>query len=113
MTEDGMAQDWSDLTKRVARGLAAAKKTTGSELVAESGPVPLAGRVAGPVIQHRRRRAEGTHRFVLILPFGEGEVRVELDPKDYAALTREMVRFWNEQGKAASQPPVPLTEDDA
>ena len=55
----------------------------------------------------------GTHRFVLILPFGEGEVRVELDPKDYAALTREMVRFWNEQGEAASQPPVPLKEDEA
>jgi hypothetical protein len=108
-----VAQDWSDLTKRVARGLAEVKKTTGSELVAESAPVPLAGRIASPVIQHRKRRAEGTHRFVLILPFGEGEVRVELDPKDYAALTREMVRFWNEQGKAASQPPVPLTEDDA
>ncbi len=41
------------------------------------------------------------------------EVRVELDPKDYAALTREMVRFWNEQGEAASKPPVPLKEDEA
>jgi len=108
-----MAGDWSDLTKRVARGIAEVKKTTGSELVAESEPVPLAGRIAGPVIQHRKRKAEGTHRFVLILPFGEGEVRVELDPKDYAALTREMVRFWNEQGEAASQPPVPLKEDEA
>jgi hypothetical protein len=78
--------------------------------VAESLPVPLAGRIAGPVIQHRRRRAEDTHRFVLILPFGEGEVRVELEPKDYAALTREMVRFWNEQGEAASKPPQPLKE---
>ena len=48
-----------------------------------------------------------------ILPFGEGEVRVELDPRDYAALTREMVRFWNEQGEAASQPPAPLKEDEA
>ena len=108
-----MAGDWSDLPKRGARGSAEVKKTTGSELGAESGPVPLAGRIAGPVIQHRRRRAEGTRRFVLILPFGEGEVRVELDPRDYAALTRELVRFWNEQGEAASQPPVPLKEDEA
>ena len=37
-----MAGDWSDLTKRVARGLAEVKKTTGSELLAESLPVPLA-----------------------------------------------------------------------
>lgn len=108
-----MAGDWSDLTKRVARGLKEVRKTTGSELVAESQPVPLAGRIAEPVIQHRRRRAEGTHRFVLILPFGEAEVRVELDPKDYAALTREMVRFWNEQGPEASKPPVPLPESEA
>lgn len=105
-----MANDWSDLTKRVARGLKEVRKTTGSELVAESQPVPLSGRIAAPVIQHRRRRAEDTHRFVLILPFGEGEVRVELEPKDYAALTREMVRFWNEQGEAASRPPNPLKE---
>ena len=108
-----MANDWSDLTKRVARGIAEVRKTTGSELVAEGQPVPLAGRIAGPVLQHRRRKAEGTHRFVLILPFGEGEVRVELEPKDYAALTREMVRFWNEQGEAASKPPVSLKEDEA
>ena len=107
-----MANDWSDLTKRVARGIAEVRKTTGAELVAESAPVPLAGRVAGTAIELRRRRREDTHRFVLILPFGEGEVRVELDPKDYAALTREMVRFWNEQGEAASQPPVPLKEDE-
>lgn len=107
-----MAGDWSDLTKRVARGFAEVRKTTGSELVAESQPVPLAGRIAGPVIQHRRRRAEGTHRFVLILPFGEGEVRVELEPQDYAALTREMVRFWNEQGPEASKPPVPQADDE-
>jgi hypothetical protein len=105
-----MAGDWSDLTKRVARGIAEVKKSTGSELVADSQPVPLAGRVAGPVIQLRRRRAEDTHRFVLILPFGEGEVRVELEPQDYAALTREMVRFWNENGQAASRPPVPQDE---
>lgn len=107
-----MAGDLSDIGKRIARGVAEVKKTTGSELVAESGPVPLAGRIATPVIQHRKRRAEGTHRFVLILPFGEGEVRVELDPRDYAALTREMVRFWNEQGEAASQPPVPLADGE-
>jgi hypothetical protein len=107
-----MPNDWSDLTKRVARGIQEVRKTTGSELVAESQPVPLAGRIAGPVIQHRRRRAEDTHRFVLILPFGEGEVRVELEPKDYAALTREMVRFWNEQGEAASKPPQPQKDED-
>jgi hypothetical protein len=107
-----MAGDWSDLKKRVARGLAEVKKTTGSELVTESLPVALAGRVpAGPVIQLRRRRAEDTHRFVLILPFGEGEVRVELEPQDYAALTREMVRFWNENGQAASRPPVPPEDE--
>ena len=41
-----MANDWSDLTKRVARGIAEVRKTTGSELVAESQPVPLAGRIA-------------------------------------------------------------------
>lgn len=108
-----MAGDLSDIGKRVARGIAEVKRTTGTELVAESGPVPLAGRIATPVIQHRKRRAEGTHRFVLILPFGEAEVRVELDPTDYASLTREMVRFWNEQGEAASQPPAPLQEGDA
>jgi hypothetical protein len=106
-----MAGDWSDLTKRVARGISEVRKTTGSELVAEGEPVPLAGRVAGPVLQLRRRRAEDTHRFVLILPFGEGEVRVELSPQDYAGLTREMVRFWNEHGQAASRPPVPLVDD--
>jgi hypothetical protein len=107
-----MAGDWSDLKKRVARGIAEVKKTTGSELVTESLPVALAGRVpAGPVIQLRRRRAEDAHRFVLILPFGEGEVRVELDPQDYAALTREMVRFWNENGQAASRPPSPMQEE--
>lgn len=107
-----MANDWSDLTKRVARGIAEVKKTTGSELVTESLPVALAGRVpAGPVIQLRRRRAEDTHRFVLILPFGEGEVRVELEPQDYAALTREMVRFWNENGQAASRTPVPMQDE--
>ena len=49
---------------------------------------------------------------MLILPFGEGETRIELSPQDYAALTREMVRFWNEQGEAASRPPVPLKEED-
>ena len=102
-----MADEWSDLAKRVARGLAEVRKTTGSELVAASGPVPLAGRLAQPVIEHRRRRAEGSHRFVLILPFGEGEVRIELSPEDYAALTREMVRFWNAEGEAASRPPAP------
>ncbi|MGE7471377.1 hypothetical protein ACQKLX_18180 [Bosea sp. NPDC003192] len=107
-----MANDWSDLTKRVARGIAEVRKTTGSELIAESLPVPLAGRIAGRVIELRRRRAEDTHRFVLILPFGEGETRIELSPQDYAALTREMVRFWNENGEAASRTPVPLKEED-
>ncbi|WP_332683214.1 hypothetical protein [Bosea sp. (in: a-proteobacteria)] len=107
-----MANDWSDLTKRVARGIAEVRKTTGAELVAESQPVPLAGRIAERVIELRRRRAEDTHRFVLILPFGEAEVRVELGPQDYAALTREMVRFWNEQGEAASRPPAPAKEEE-
>ncbi|RXT46213.1 hypothetical protein B6S44_25640 [Bosea sp. Tri-44] len=107
-----MANDWSDLTKRVARGIAEVRKTTGAELVSESKPVPLAGRIAGRVIELRRRRAEDTHRFVLILPFGEGETRIELSPQDYAALTREMVRFWNENGEASSRTPVPLKEED-
>ncbi|RDJ21953.1 hypothetical protein DWF00_26875 [Bosea caraganae] len=106
-----MANDWSDLTKRVARGIAEVRKTTGAELVAEGQPVPLAGRIAERAIELRRRRREDTHRFVLILPFGEAEVRVELDPQDYAALTREMVRFWNEQGEAASRPPQPMQDD--
>jgi hypothetical protein len=107
-----MAGDWSDLTKRMARGIAEVRKTTGAELVAESQPVPLAGRIAGRVIELRRRRAEDTHRFVLVLPFGEGEVRVELSPQDYAALTREMVRFWNENGEVASRPPQPGKQED-
>lgn len=106
-----MSGDWSDLTKRVARGLAEVKKTTGSEMVAESQPVPLAGRIASPAIQLRRGRREDTHRFVLVLPFGEGETRIDLTPQDYAALTREMVRFWNEHGQAASRPPAPAEED--
>ena len=53
-----MANDWSDLTKRVARGIAEVRKTTGAELVAESQPVPLAGRIAGRVIELRRRSLE-------------------------------------------------------
>lgn len=106
-----MANDWSDLTRKVARGIAEVRKTTGSELVAEGQPVPLSGRVAQRVVELRRRRAEDTHRFVLVLPFGEGEVRVELEPKDYAALTREMVRFWNENGEAAMRTPAPQPEE--
>lgn len=105
-----MANDWSDLTRKVARGIAEVRKTTGAELVAEGQPVPLSGRVAQRAVELRRRRAEDTHRFVLVLPFGEGEVRIELEPKDYAALTREMVRFWNEQGEASMRPPVPQPE---
>ena len=65
-----MANDWSDLTKRVARGIAEVRKTTGAELVAESQPVPLAGRIAGrgdggagcrascATMDHRRRPAQ-------------------------------------------------------
>ncbi len=88
---------------RVARGLAAVKANTGTELIAESLPVALGSglarsELARPVIERRRRRGDGDERFVLILPFGEGEVRVELKPGEYEALTREMVRFWNDQG---------------
>lgn len=107
-----MAGDWSDLTKRVARGLAEVKKTTGSELLAESLPVPLAGRIATPAVQLRRGRREDVHKFVLILPFGEGDTRIELTPQDYAALTREMVRFWNENGEASLRPPMPKKDED-
>ena len=49
---------------------------------------------------------------MLVLPFGEGEVRIELEPKDYAALTREMVRFWNENGEIALRTPSPAASED-
>lgn len=97
-----MSGEGSNLLKRVARGLAAVKATTGSELVAESLPVALGEGLAKPVIERRRKRGDGSERFVLILPFGEGEVRIDLKPGQYEALTREMVRFWNDQGEKAS-----------
>jgi hypothetical protein len=97
-----MSGEGPSLLKRVARGLAAVKATTGSESLAESLPVAIGEGVARPVIERRRKRGDGTERFVLTLPFGEGEVRIDLKPAEYEALTREMVRFWNEQGQKAS-----------
>jgi hypothetical protein len=93
-----------DFLKKIARGFAAVKATTGSELLAESLPVALTGRtLAAPVVERRRKRNDGSEKFVLLLPFGEGEVRIELKREEYEALTREMVRFWNEQGQAQGQ----------
>jgi hypothetical protein len=98
-----MTGEGSNLLKRVARGLAAVKATTGSELLAESLPVAIGEGLAKPVIERRRKRGDGTERLILILPFGEGEVRIDLKPAEYEALTREMVRFWNEQGEKVNR----------
>jgi hypothetical protein len=87
----------NDLIKRLARGFAAVKATTGSQLIAESNPIALASRMGKPVIERRRRRADGSERYILLMPFGEGEVRIELKPDEYQTLATEMVRFWNRQ----------------
>lgn len=96
-----MSHEGPSLLKRVARGLAAVKATTGSDVLAESQPVAIGTGLAKPVIERRRKRGDGSERLVLILPFGEGEVRIDLKPAEYEALTREMVRFWNEQGDSS------------
>jgi hypothetical protein len=87
----------NDLIRKLARGFAAVRQSTGSELLAEGDPIALSGRMGKPVIERRRRRADNTERYVLIMPFGEGEVRIELKPAEYQALATEMVRFWNRQ----------------
>lgn len=92
-----MPADKSNLIRRLARGVAAVRATTGSERLAESLPVAIGDGVAKPVVERRRKRGDGSERFTLILPFGEGDVRIDLKPAEFEALTREMVRFWNEQ----------------
>lgn len=86
-----------DFMKRIFRGVAAARKVIGSDLIAASLPVAIGAQMARPVVERRKRRSDGTERYVLILPFGEGDTRIEMTPGEYEALTREMIRFWNEQ----------------
>lgn len=99
-----------DFLKRIARGFSAARSVMGSDLVAESLPVAIGKGLAKPVIERRKRRSDGAERYVLVLPFGEGETRVELTPQAYEALTREMIRFWNAQvapqAPSALEPPT-------
>jgi hypothetical protein len=102
----------NDLIKRLARGFAAVKQSTGSELLAESDPLALAGRMGKPVIERRRRRADGSERYVLLMPFGEGEVRIELKPEEYQALATEMVRFWNRQVEDVQQKVIGSQQPD-
>jgi hypothetical protein len=96
--------DAPDFLKKLARGVAAARAVVGSDLVAESLPVAIGNGLARPVIERRRKRGDGMEKLVLVLPFGEGEVRIELTPAEYEALTREMVRFWNAQGETPAPP---------
>lgn len=86
-----------DLVKRIFRGVAAARKVIGSDVMASSLPVAIGAQMARPVVERRKRRADGAERYVLVLPFGEGDTRIEMTPAEYEALTREMIRFWNEQ----------------
>lgn len=92
-----MTGEGSDLIRRIFRGVAAARAVVGSDVIASSLPVAIGPRVPRPVVERRKRRADGAERYVLVLPFGEGETRIEMNPGEYEALTREMIRFWNEQ----------------
>lgn len=98
-----------NLIGKLAKGFAAARQVMGSDLLAESEPVAIGKGIARAPIERRRRRADGEERWVMVMPFGEGEVRLELTRAEYEALTREMVRFWNAQGAAdaaAATPPA-------
>lgn len=104
-----MAGDGSDFLKRIFKGVAAARAVIGSDAIASSLPVAIGAQMARPVVERRKRRSDGAERYVLILPFGEGDTRIEMTPAEYEALTREMIRFWNEQ--VAPQPPAPMDEN--
>ncbi|MBN9061376.1 MAG: hypothetical protein BGP06_21075 [Rhizobiales bacterium 65-9] len=107
-----MAGDGSDFVKRLFRGVAAARKVIGSDLIASSLPVAIGTQMARPVVERRRRRADGSERYVLVLPFGEGDTRIEMQPGEYEALTREMIRFWNEQVQLIGQIAPPAENGD-
>lgn len=107
-----MAGDGSDFVKRLFRGFAAARQAVGSDVIAASLPVAIGSQMARPVVERRRRRADGSERYVLILPFGEGDTRIEMKPGEYEALTREMIRFWNEQVQASVRPSEPGESSD-
>jgi hypothetical protein len=92
-----MAEGGGDFLKRVFKGVAAARAVIGSDVIASSLPVAIGRGVARPVVERRKRRSDAAERYVLVLPFGEGDTRIEMTPAEYEALTREMIRFWNEQ----------------
>lgn len=99
-----MADGSSDFFKRVMKGFAAARAVVGSDVIAASLPVAIGPGMARPVVERRKRRNDGAERYVIVLPFGEGDTRIEMTPGEYEALTREMIRFWNEQ--VSPQPPA-------
>ncbi|MET0605636.1 MAG: hypothetical protein ABWZ80_04215 [Beijerinckiaceae bacterium] len=92
-----MAESGSDFLKRIFKGVAAARAVIGSDVIASSLPVAIGRQLARPVVERRRRRSDGGERYVVVLPFGEGDTRIEMTPAEYENLTREMIRFWNEQ----------------
>ncbi|MGL4323345.1 MAG: hypothetical protein ACRCTD_04830 [Beijerinckiaceae bacterium] len=87
----------NDFLKKFVKGVQAARAVVGSDIIAASDPVAIGKGLARPVVERRKRRADGTERYVLVLPFGEGETRIDMTPAEYEALTREMIRFWNTQ----------------
>lgn len=92
-----MANDAGNFLKKIMRGAQAARAVMGSDIMAASDPVAIGKGLARPVVERRKRRSDGTERYVLVLPFGEGDTRIEMTPAEYEALTREMIRFWNSQ----------------
>ncbi|MGL5736848.1 MAG: hypothetical protein ACRCYS_18440 [Beijerinckiaceae bacterium] len=86
-----------DLFRKIARGMQAARAVVGSDIIAASDPVAIGKGLARPVVERRKKRSDGSERYVLVLPFGEGDTRIEMTPAEYEALTREMIRFWNTQ----------------
>lgn len=99
-----MAEGGGDFLKRIFKGVAAARAVMGSDVMASSLPVAIGSGMARPVVERRKKRGDGGERYVLVLPFGEGDTRIEMTPAEYEALTREMIRFWNEQ--VSPQPPA-------
>lgn len=92
-----MTNDGGQFFKKMLRGVQAARAVMGSDIIAASDPVAIGKGLARPVVERRKRRSDGTERYVLVLPFGEGDTRIEMTPAEYEALTREMIRFWNAQ----------------
>jgi hypothetical protein len=108
-----MAGGGSDFLARIFRGVAAARAVVGSDVIASSLPVAIGRGLARPVVERRKRRSDGSERYLLVLPFGEGETRIEMTPGEYEALTREMIRFWNEQVEKQPPPAVAPPPDGA